>query len=366
MSVGIVDFIRDFSAQSVPIVGDLLDLTFDQGWSESQLLLKDSFISSEVQFMYAHEAGSTTSFRFVGTFTIGDFCPPWLDSLRGAVDIIASMGSRGADVGSKLHNLLDDVESLCKGGSITMKFSTNGGEIDLQHTSLTVSGKEITLQDLKEFLGFWDLENGKGCLADAQCVSDRCDKWLTCQPKLKDGEGWCGVDNNCVDGIKCSWALTCGQECAWDSECSTGYCSNRLICEPKEENGSGCVEDDDCVSGRCNKFLKCVPKLKDGEGTCGADNDCVDGAKCSWALTCGKECWQDRECSTGRCSKRLICEPKLRNGGACFEDEDCKSGRCAKSFTCRDKLRKNEYCWKHDDCQSNRCNCYSWGWFVCC
>ena len=257
----------------MPIIGNWLDFTFNQGWSESQLQLTDSFISSEVQFMYVNEVGSKTSFRFVGTFTISNFCPSWLDSLQGAINIIAGMGSSGSNVASILNNLLDDVKWLCGGGSITMKFSTNGGEIDLQNTSLTVSGKEITLQDLKDFLGFWDLKNGAGCLADAQCLSDRCDKYLTCQPKLKDGEGYCSGDNDCVDGVKCTWALTCGKECTWDSQCSTGRCSKRLICEPKLNNGGSCGEDEECKSGRCAKSFRCENKLGKNQ-YCLFDTDC--------------------------------------------------------------------------------------------
>ena len=163
-----------------------------------------------------------------------------------------------------------------------MKFSTNGGDIDLQKTSLTVLGVEMTLYELNTFLNVWDLDNGKKCLADAQCLSDRCDKYLSCQPKLKDGEAWCGVDNDCVDGVKCSWALTCGKECEWDGQCSTGRCSNRFICEPKLTNGWACVLANDCASGRCGFSFTCENKLSKNV-YCFADDDCQSN-KCRFEL----------------------------------------------------------------------------------
>jgi len=155
-------------------------------------------------------------------------------------------------------------------------------------------------QSLPQSPGAFTL-HGESCGEDDDCVSGRCDKYLTCQPKLKDGEGTCGVDNDCVDGVKCTRALTCGKECTWDGQCSTGRCSKRLICDPKLSNGGTCGEDEDCKSGRCAEWEKCEKKLGKNQ-----------------------QCWSDTDCQSNKCKPNFwTFPPKLGNCAVGREASGC-------------------------------------------
>ena len=191
LNSNIASFVKELSEQSVPIIGKWLGPTIYQGWSESELQLTKSL--AMVQFMYANDVQYGTSFRFVGTFRIPNFCPSWLGTLRDTIQAIS-----GLDPGlaCSMKRLLDTVMRFCSGVDMKMKISTNDGRLDLSHTSLSVNQKTVTLQDLNDYLNFWDLNNGSNCLADGQCLSGRCAKEFKCRDKLD--KGWaCWKDDDC-------------------------------------------------------------------------------------------------------------------------------------------------------------------------
>jgi len=191
LNSNIASFVKELSEQSVPIIGKWLGPTIYQGWSESELQLTKSL--AMVQFMYANDVQYGTSFRFVGTFRIPNFCPSWLGTLRDTIQVISGLNP---GLACSLKRLLDTVMRFCSGVDMKMKISTNDGRLDLSHTSLSVNQKTVTLQDLNDYLNFWDLNNGSNCLADGQCLSGRCAKELKCRDKLDKG-CMCWKDDDC-------------------------------------------------------------------------------------------------------------------------------------------------------------------------
>ena len=191
LNSNIASFVKELSEQSVPIIGKWLGPTIYQGWSESELQLTESL--AMVQFMYANDVQYGTSFRFVGTFRIPNFCPSWLGTLRDTIQVISGLNP---GLACSMKRLLDTVMRFCSGVDMKMKISTNDGRLDLSHTSLSVNQKTVTLQDLNDYLNFWDLNNGSNCLADGQCLSGRCAKEFKCRDKLD--KGWaCWKDDDC-------------------------------------------------------------------------------------------------------------------------------------------------------------------------
>ena len=200
LNSNIASFVKELSERSVPIIGELLGPTIYQGWSESELQLTESL--AMVQFMYANDVQYDTSFCFVGTFRIPNFCPRWLSTLRDTIQVLSGLDyglpdwADPAKWACALKRLLDTVMRFCSGVDMKMKISTNDGRLDLSHTSLSVNQKTVTLQDLNDYLNFWDLNNGSNCLVDGQCLSGRCAKEFKCRDKLNKGE-FCGEDEDC-------------------------------------------------------------------------------------------------------------------------------------------------------------------------
>jgi hypothetical protein len=255
MSAEIKKFVSDFSVENIPIVGDWFGQATDQGWSESQIQLTNSFISSKVQFMYENEDGAN-SFHLVGTFKIDNFCPNWLGKLQGVVGAVKDFSSSlslpsGLDqkqVLQMLENLLRDVLKLCGKTSIEVSIATKKDSLDLRKTSLAIGSWKTSLQDLKEFLNVWDLEIGRMCLVDGQCKSDRCDQstfdaitrvnnWnnptlFTCQEKLEKGR-YCRENGDCTS-----------KQCKFN-------CPARVVekCNPKQVETCGSVSS---IVRKCN------------------------------------------------------------------------------------------------------------------
>jgi hypothetical protein len=151
--------------------------------------------------------------------------------------------------------------------------------------------------------------NGIECNTNSDCISDNCYGYgrarKTCENK-SNILGDCGIESNCMDGLKCE-SNKCKykeyQVCSSSSQCSTGFecrgdtTGNQTKClQPLEiqkiVTGGSCTTDNNCASNKCIAG-KCVP---------GDTLTSCPGYKCT---TLGQTCLQANDSN-----KKYVCEKK--------------------------------------------------------
>ncbi len=80
-------------------------------------------------------------------------------------------------------------------------------------------------------------QNGQGCGADRDCLSDVCAAGICCA-------------SACGDGFSCASGV-CPSSCFDDSRCDGGHYCLATACVPRKVNGSSCTQADECTTGLC-------------------------------------------------------------------------------------------------------------------
>ncbi len=177
--------------------------------------------------------------------------------------------------------------------------------------------------------------DGAECAADAECVSNLCNK--TCVPP---GTKLCGVGTAqpCADG----------GACAQDLDCASDYCNGaRCVAAPPDAHGDGrrdaketdvdcggpapkpcdagkkCKVADDCV-GLCTAGVCDPPSGTDGKKN-GGETDIDCGGSSTKKCDTGKGCLNHTDCGFGWCTASKCGKPSATDGitNGTETDKDC-------------------------------------------
>ncbi|MCC6521753.1 MAG: SUMF1/EgtB/PvdO family nonheme iron enzyme [Polyangiaceae bacterium] len=174
--------------------------------------------------------------------------------------------------------------------------------------------------------------DGKVCVGNADCVSQRCDAGTcavaTCSNGVKDGDETdvdCGggdapSGNNpaclpcpdldaCLDGVDCQ-SQSCVNDVCLPPTCLDGVangdetdldCGGPLCvaCTP----GMTCAVPADCDSGVCLATICLPPACNDGLKN-GLETDIDCGGSCSGKCPAGQKCAANADCATGICNSQ--------------------------------------------------------------
>jgi hypothetical protein len=217
---------------------------------------------------------------------------------------------------------------------------------------------------------------GKGCVVNADCVSDICNTadmkcaGDLCSDGSKDGmesDVDCGGPKcmHCGTGKMCGANTDCTSNvCSANDTCAAGLCDNGVQ-DPGETDidcggpcpGCGltktCAVNNDCASHFCNVMsLKCVADAcHDGVKESGeTDTDC--GGVCGATCTVGQMCKAAGDCASGTCGSGGTCSSSQCSDGSKDGNEtdiDCGGGTCA-------KCGNGKGCKIGNDCSSSFCN----------
>lgn len=234
--------------------------------------------------------------------------------------------------------------------------------------------------------------NGKGCLANHECISKRCGTWApgtrACIPNdgtAKVGE-LCSHPNHCQNkncvNYKCTAKAPVGAACSNNAGCGSGRCdNNEQKCIPADgtgNNGSYCTHNNHCKSKSCIAF-KCASQPKNVVlgGACAANSNCKSG-RCDFASGAGGQkcipndntghvgdyCSHNHQCKSKSCTQNKCKAPsKEKLGASCGANSDCLSGVCDTTYgssrrTCipaNGTGKNKDYCTSAEQCQSGSC-----------
>jgi Dickkopf-like protein len=233
---------------------------------------------------------------------------PLLLTLRGAVDVTASIGA---------HRMIfhPDNASECIGAVKHAPCDPLQAADDFQRQCHGVVTAGVP--------------NGDACWGDDECVGGVC------------------VAPDC--GGVCTPFATVGGACVAsggppDQSCdpTVQFCGDDAICDIKAQKGKPCSDDSQCifdficVAGICND----PPRIARDE-VCGTTSPpCADGLYCDETGTCepllaaGAACARPDACKTGLVCANAVCAPWLDVGGACNASPDAIASGCPATQTC--------------------------------